>query len=268
MTDTELRDTPLTEEHARLGARLVPFAGYRMPVQYAGIKAEHQAVRTAAGLFDVSHMGELWLEGPNAVATADWLVTNDVSRLTDGQALYTLCCDAKGTILDDLIVYRLGPETVLIVCNAGNHDKIAAHFARETAGRCGYRDASDAKSLLALQGPKAVDVLRAAGAEACTSLEPFHVGDGKVGGASCLVARTGYTGEDGFEIFCANGDALGVFRTLLDVGKSFGLEPVGLGARRTTGNRSAVVPRMESRPVRSASRCSRASAKPRWPRAS
>jgi aminomethyltransferase len=122
---------------------------------------------------------------------------------------------------------------VLVVCNAGNHDKIAAHFARETQGRCSYRDASDATSLLALQGPKAVDVLRAAGAEACTTLAPFHIGEGKVGGASCLVARTGYTGEDGFEIFCANGDALGVFRTLLDVGKPFGIEPVGLGARDT-----------------------------------
>ncbi|MBC7172807.1 MAG: glycine cleavage system aminomethyltransferase GcvT, partial [Polyangiaceae bacterium] len=149
---------------------MVPFAGYSMPVQYEGIKAEHEAVRTRVGLFDVSHMGELFLEGPGAVETADYLVTNDVSRLEDGKALYTLCCDERGVILDDLIVYRRSAERVLIVCNAGNRDKITVHVAAVAQGRCRFTDASDATALLALQGPKAVDVVAAAGAPEATSL--------------------------------------------------------------------------------------------------
>src|SRR5437762_7159865 len=148
---TDLRRTPLHAEHVRLGARLVPFAGYEMPVQYKGISAEHTAVRERAGLFDVSHMGELWLTSPRAAEVVDSLVTNDIARLDDGRAAYTCCCNASGTILDDLIVYRFAANRVLVVCNASNRDKISAHFAARARGKCDFDDASDETALLALQ---------------------------------------------------------------------------------------------------------------------
>lgn len=147
-----LRETSLTDEHRALGARLVPFAGWRMPVQYEGIKKEHQAVRGRAGLFDVSHMGEILVEGPQAVAAVDRLVTNDVSKLPTGKALYTVCCNDQGHILDDLIVYRLEDEKVLVVCNASNRDKIVGHFAKNLSLGTPWNDVSDAWALLALQG--------------------------------------------------------------------------------------------------------------------
>ncbi len=231
--EAPLRETPLAAEHVALGARMVPFAGFSMPVQYEGIKAEHEAVRTRAGLFDVSHMGELLLEGPGAVATADYLVTNDVSRLEDGKALYTLCCNERGAILDDLIVYRRSAERVLIVANAGNRDKIIAHVDAVAKGRCQFTDASDATALLALQGPKAVDVIAAAGAKEATSLGSFRIGDFRVAGVDCTVARTGYTGEDGFELFCADADSVALWRGLLAAGAPFGIAPTGLGCRDT-----------------------------------
>src|SRR5262245_51751411 len=140
--DQPLRRTSLYEEHKALGARLVPFAGWEMPVQYAGpsggVTQEHQAVRERAGLFDVSHMGELELEGPHALALVNHLVTNDVGKLVDGQALYTVCCNEQGTILDDLIIYRRAADRILIVCNASNRDKISAHFAKAAPGHCDF----------------------------------------------------------------------------------------------------------------------------------
>ncbi len=231
--DAPLRETPLAALHSSLGARMVPFAGWSMPVQYEGIKAEHEAVRTRAGLFDVSHMGEILLEGPGAVATADYLVTNDVSRLEDGKALYTLCCDASGAILDDLIVYRRSAERVLVVCNAGNRHKIIPHFEAAAKGRCAFTDISDATALLALQGPRAADVITAAGAPGAAALGSFRIADFRVAGVDCTVARTGYTGEDGFELFCASSDAETLFRGLLDAGAPFGVAPAGLGCRDT-----------------------------------
>ncbi len=145
-----LARTPLYEEHKKLGARLVPFAGWEMPVQYAGISAEHEAVRTRAGLFDVSHMGELELEGEHAAAVVDYLVTNDLSRIDAGQAMYTCCCNERGKILDDLIIYKRSDDLILVVCNASNRDKISSHFAKAAEGHCEFRDVSDAT---ALDGP-------------------------------------------------------------------------------------------------------------------
>lgn len=231
-----LRRTPLYAEHVRLGARLVPFAGFEMPVQYSGITAEHTAVRTRAGLFDVSHMGELWLEGAGAADAADGLVTNYVARQEDGRAVYTCCCNERGTILDDLIVYRFSRERVLVVCNASNHNKIAAHFAERAKGKTGYRDATDETSLLALQGPKALSILQKAGVgipDAAASLPSFRIRETEVAGRKAIVARTGYTGEDGVEIFCANDDAPHVWNALLAAGAPDGVLPVGLGARDT-----------------------------------
>ncbi|MCA9532539.1 MAG: glycine cleavage system aminomethyltransferase GcvT [Myxococcales bacterium] len=229
---TPLLETPLVDEHRALGARLVPFAGWLMPVQYEGIRQEHEAVRNGAGLFDVSHMGELHLEGPDAVAVVDSLVTNAVKDLPVGKALYTCCCNAEGKILDDLIIYRRGEDRILVVCNAGNREKISAHFAKHAKGRCSFRDASDETALLALQGPKAEQALREVGCDAhLPELGAFHLADGKVAGVDCIVARTGYTAEDGFELFCANADAPKLFRALLAA--PVGVKPIGLGARDT-----------------------------------
>src|SRR5262245_40502704 len=146
--------TPLFDEHVALGARLVPFAGFEMPIQYKGIVEEHRAVRERAGLFDVSHMGELELDGPGALDAVNALVTNDLRRVSDGQAMYTCACNERGTILDDLIVYRKSRESVLVVCNASNHAKMAGVFAAGAKGRCRFRDATADTALLALQGPR------------------------------------------------------------------------------------------------------------------
>jgi len=230
----EARETPLTDEHRALGARLVPFAGWTMPVQYEGIKKEHQAVRTRAGLFDVSHMGEIIVEGPNAVAAVDRLVTNDVSGLDVGRALYTVCCNDSGFILDDLIVYRLEAEKILVVCNASNRDKIVAHFAKNLSLETPWNDVSDAWALLALQGPRARAIMSDLGAPpALLDLRSFGVTRATVAGVELWAARTGYTGEDGFELFCANEDAATLWRAILQAGQTHGLRPVGLGARDT-----------------------------------
>jgi len=205
-----------------------------MPVQYRGIKQEHEAVRSRAGLFDVSHMGEILVEGPQAVAEVDRLVTNDVSNLDVGEALYTTCCNEAGYILDDLIVYRLEREKVLVVCNASNREKIVAHFAKNLNLGTPWNDVSDQWALLALQGPNAVAIMKDLGApQEVLDLPYFHVTRASLAGVELWVARTGYTGEDGFELFCASDDAVSLWRAVIDAGKSHGLEPVGLGARDT-----------------------------------
>jgi aminomethyltransferase len=237
MTDAPLRRTSLFDEHVALGGRLVPFAGWEMPVQYTGIVDEHQAVRTAAGLFDVSHMGELRLRGEYAGRVVDYLVTNDAKKLVDGQAMYTCACNERGTILDDLIVYRRGEDDWLVVCNASNRDKMSAHFAKAAENHCDFEDQSDATALIALQGPRALEVLGATpGGAAITggpALGSFRFRDAKVAGVACTVARTGYTAEDGVEIFCAWNDAPALWRALMAAGKPAGVKPIGLGARDT-----------------------------------
>jgi aminomethyltransferase len=234
-TSTELRRTPLYDEHVKLGARLVPYAGWEMPVQYKGLTEEHKAVRMAAGLFDVSHMGELILSGEHAMAVANHLVTNDLTKLVDGQAMYTCACNAEGAILDDLIVYRVAAAHWLIVCNASNRDKMAAHFKAAAVDHCEFEDASDRMALLSLQGPSALDILARAGGDgpSLASLGNFRFRDATVANVKCTVARTGYTGEDGAELFCAPEDAAELFRALLAAGKDAGVEPAGLGARDT-----------------------------------
>jgi len=207
-----------------------------MPIQYAGISAEHRAVREAAGLFDVSHMGEIEVTGPDAVAAVNRLVTNDLGRAVDGQALYTCCCHERGGILDDLIVYRHAADRVLVVCNASNRSKIVPHFCKEasTPGAT-VRDVSDATALVALQGPRALDILAAAGTgvDVAREIATFHFAPASVTDVACTVARTGYTGEDGVELFCAWADASRLWRALLEAGRSSGLLPTGLGARDT-----------------------------------
>jgi aminomethyltransferase len=233
VTEALLRRTSLYPEHVALGARIVPFAGWEMPIQYTGIVDEHQAVRSAAGLFDVSHMGELRLRGPYSAHVVDYLVTGDAGKLVDGQAMYTCACNERGTILDDLIVYRRGQEDWLVVCNGANRSKIAAHFAHAAENHCDYEDESDATALIALQGPRAFDVLGAVGSGELSSLKSFHFREAIVAGVATTSARTGYTGEDGVEIFCPWDAAPAIWRALLTAGVPMGLKPVGLGARDT-----------------------------------
>ena len=234
MADETLSRTPLYAEHVRLGAKLVPFAGWEMPIQYKGIAAEHTAVRERVGLFDVSHMGELHVTGPGALAAVDSLITNDLSKAANGQAVYTCCCNAQGTILDDLIVYRRADDDVLVVCNASNRPKISAHFREALAGRAQFRDESDDTALIAVQGPRALELLKLAGSSIDPSeLKSFRFADGSVADVKVTIARTGYTGEDGVELFCPNAGAARVFGALLDAGAPLGVEPIGLGARDT-----------------------------------
>ena len=235
MTEAAPRRTSLYDRHVAAGGRLVPFAGWEMPVQYKGIVTEHQAVRNAVGLFDVSHMGELSMTGEHAAAVVDYLVTNDTTKLVDGQAMYTACCNEKGTILDDLIVYRAAHDKWLIVCNASNREKMVGVFQKAAENHCTFADKSDETALLALQGPKAFDLLAKAGADAAklSELKSFHFRDAVVGNIRCTVARTGYTGESGVEIFCAWNDAPALWDQLMTLGKDLGIEPIGLGARDT-----------------------------------
>jgi aminomethyltransferase len=223
------------DRHVQLGGRIVPFAGWEMPVQYSGIVDEHHAVRTAAGLFDASHMGELSLTGEYARQVIDYVITGDASRLTDGQALYTCALNEDGKILDDLIVYRAAEERWLVVCNASNREKMVAVFSKAAAHHCEFSDKSDETALIALQGPKAFAILAQMGrdAAALAELKSFHFRDAVVGNVRATVARTGYTGEDGVEIFCAWSDAKALWDQLIEVGRPLGLKPAGLGARDT-----------------------------------
>jgi aminomethyltransferase len=212
----------------------VPFAGWEMPIQYKGIAAEHTAVRERVGLFDVSHMGELRVTGPGALAAVNALITNDLAKAEDGQAVYTCCCNAAGTILDDLIVYRRSETDVLVVCNASNRPKISAHFAEALRGKAEFRDESDDTALIAVQGPRALELVGLCGSSIdAASLRSFRFADGSVAAVKVTIARTGYTGEDGVELFCANAGAPRLFGALIDAGQSLGVEAIGLGARDT-----------------------------------
>jgi len=214
---------------------MIPFAGWEMPVQYKGITEEHRAVRTAAGLFDTSHMGELLMSGEYAAQVVNYLITNDASRLVDGQAIYTCACNEAGTILDDLIVYRIEATKWLIVCNASNRDKIAAHFKKAAENHCELEDTSDRTAMIALQGPKALALAALAGGDGpdLAKLPSFHFRDAVLANVRCTVARTGYTGEDGVELFCPPEHAAQVWRTLVELGAPHGLEAAGLAARDT-----------------------------------
>ena len=249
MTVHALQRSPLHDEHVALGAKMVPFAGYEMPIQYSGIVAEHRATRGSAGLFDLSHMGEFHLRGPGAGAALDRLVSSDIAGLGEGQARYGLVCNEGGTIVDDVIVYRRTSDEYMVVVNASNVAKDRAHIEAHLAGSgtgasdpstggARFEDASSETALIAVQGPRSPVVLSAvtdlaAREESIESLPPFGVTEARVGGVRATVARTGYTGEDGFVVFVPAERAAQVWSRLLAAGASVGIVPVGLGARDT-----------------------------------
>lgn len=227
-----LKRTPLYDEHKRLGARLVPFAGYDMPVQYpSGILAEHQAVREKAGIFDVSHMGELEVRGGDALGLVQYVTTNDASRIEVGQAQYSAFCGHDGAMLDDCIVYRFH-DHYMIVVNASNVDSdrdwISAHAARFDTQ---VLDRSDDTGLIALQGPRAQAILSRLTDADLDAIQYYHFGTGSVEGVPAVISRTGYTGEDGFELYLPADRTAHVWQHLLEVGRQDGLMPAGLGAR-------------------------------------
>ncbi|MCE3287833.1 MAG: gcvT [Gaiellaceae bacterium] len=222
MEATLLR-TPIYERHVALGARMVPFAGYEMPVQYEGVIPEHKAVRTDAGAFDVSHMGEIHVDGPTAQEFLQAMLSNDVDRLADGEAQYTLLTNEAGGIIDDLIVYRLGHGQFYLVVNASNRTAVYGWLKEREPRGCEVRDASDEYGLVAVQGPRALARLGLPEAPAFTHAMS------ELDGIEVMVARTGYTGEDGVELCCAEDDSVALWDAIVERG----VTPCGLGARDT-----------------------------------
>jgi aminomethyltransferase len=231
MTDG-LKLTPLNDEHVALGGKMVPFAGYSMPVQYpSGITAEHRAVREAAGLFDVSHMGEFIVRGPDALALVQKISVNDASVIEVGQAQYSAMCLETGCVIDDLIIYRLADHYMLVV-NAANLAKDWAWVSKHAAEfDVEVEDVSDATALLALQGPGAREILRPLASIDVDDVKYYRFLEGEVAGAPAIISGTGYTGEDGFELYIGAEHAGAVWGALLDAGQDAGLIPAGLGAR-------------------------------------
>lgn len=229
---SELKRTPLYEVY-KDEAKLVPFAGWEMPVQFAGIKAEHEAVRTRAGLFDVSHMGEVEISGPDALALVQKLTTNDASKLQVGQAQYSLMCYPDGGTVDDLLVYR-GEDSFMLVINAANIDKDLEWIEKQAEGEVTVRDISRETAQLALQGPLAEQILQKLTKTDLSSIGFFRFRqDVDLDGAIALVSRSGYTGEDGFEIYLSPDDAPSTWKKILEAGADEGVVPCGLGARDT-----------------------------------
>ena len=236
MTDApeQLRSTALLDVHRALGARLIEFGGWLMPVQYGGILEEHRAVRERAGLFDLSHMGELFVEGPDAGDALAAAVVSDPRTLAVGRAQYSMIVAADGGVIDDLIVYRLGLSRFLVVANAGNAATVSDALADRLGGwKAVLDDRSLATSLVAIQGPLAASILAPLTTVDLAGLKCYAIAEGEVAGLPALVARTGYTGEDGFEVFVDWARGPDAWTALAEAGRSAGVVPVGLGARDT-----------------------------------
>ena len=231
----ERRKTPLWDLHRQLGARLIDFGGWDMPVQYAaGTIKEHKAVRDSVGLFDVSHMGECYLRGPKVSELVDRLATNKVAAAPPGKAVYTLLCHQSGGVIDDCIFYKKSEQEYFVIVNASNTRKDISWFREQAKHPDDVEDVSDRTALIAVQGPRALELLKLAGASIDpTQLRSFRFADGSVADVKVTIARTGYTGEDGVELFCPNAGAARLFGALLDAGQTLGVEPIGLGARDT-----------------------------------
>ncbi|MFM8313037.1 MAG: glycine cleavage system aminomethyltransferase GcvT [Deltaproteobacteria bacterium] len=234
MTTQPLKKTPLYLNHLTLKARMVPFAGYEMPVQYQGVLEETKNCRTHAGLFDVSHMGQFSIRGKNALDEVQKLVTNDLSKLQIGQAQYNILCNEFGGSIDDLVVYRRADDYVYICVNASNREVDRKWFQDKLTSTVSFSDDSDETALIAIQGPKAEPILARLGdGKAINSLKYYWAFEGAIAGIDSYISRTGYTGEDGFELYVNAHQASKLGERLLEEGKHDGLAPCGLGARDT-----------------------------------
>jgi len=232
-----MKKTPFNEIHRRLGAKMVEFAGFEMPIQYSSIVNEHKCVREKVGVFDVSHMGEFFVHGKDAEAFLQKNTLNDVTKLTPGRAQYTALVNDDGLLLDDLIVYRFGnsERPYMIVANAANIEKDFKTFSSRLSGEIRLEDASDETGLLSVQGPASVATLRKITSVDLNSIPYYHFVEGRIGGTDAVISRTGYTGEIGFELFFRTdgSNAEGLWNAIFDAGKEFGIMPIGLGARDT-----------------------------------
>ncbi len=228
-----LKATPLNAAHRKLGARMVDFGGWDMPVQYSGILEEHHAVRKNVGLFDVSHMGEIEIHGPDAFALTDSVTTNAVSKLNIGQAQYSGLLYEHGGFVDDILVHKVADDHYFICVNASNQEKDFEHIAKANRLNATVDFASDRYAQLAIQGPKGLATLQKLTSTDLAPIQYYHFTDGVVCGTPARIARTGYTGEDGFEIYIAPSEAERIWFEILDAGAEFGIKPCGLGARNT-----------------------------------
>ncbi|MGQ0733000.1 MAG: glycine cleavage system aminomethyltransferase GcvT [Acidobacteriota bacterium] len=230
-----LKKTSLHGTHVALGARMVPFAGWEMPVEYSGISAEHLAVRSAAGLFDVSHMGQIEIAGPRALDAVQHISSNDASRLQVHQAHYAALTTAAGTFVDDMLVYRMGPSHFLLVVNGANTARAHAWIVEQvkSVGEVAVVNSSDRYALIAVQGPRALPIVQRLTGIDVSALKYYWFAHGEVAGVRATVSRTGYTGEDGFEVFCPPALAPRVWDALMAAGQDDGVVPCGLGARDT-----------------------------------
>lgn len=225
--------TPLVDEHVKLGGKMVDFAGWWMPIQYKGLREEHNCVRSKVGLFDVSHMGEIRFKGPKALETLEWLTTNDVSKLQNGEAQYSLLPNDQGGLVDDIIVYCLKKDQDYLVCvNASNKDKDFEWMKKHNRG-AEITDESSQWGQIAVQGPQALALLDQVLSKPISQMKSFTVLETEFAGGKALIATTGYTGEKGAEVFIAAPQAVALWQTLLEKGASLGVQPIGLGARDT-----------------------------------
>ena len=233
-TSSSLKTTPLTQIHKELGGKLVPFAGWQMPIQFQGVMQEHQCVRDGVGIFDVSHMGEIEIRGPSAKNLIQKLMTNDIDSMQDNQALYTLMCLKTGGVVDDLLVHRFSEDHYFLCVNAANTEK-DFEWILKNAGSCDatIRNTSQETAQFAVQGKHSEALLQKLCETSLNEIKYYHFKKAKIHNFESIVARTGYTGEDGFEIYIDAGYAETVFAAILDAGKEFDLQPIGLGARDT-----------------------------------
>lgn len=229
------KTTPLYETHKKYGGKIVPFAGYLLPVQYkAGVIAEHMAVRNACGLFDVSHMGEITCKGPDALKLLNHILTNDFTNMYDGQARYSIMCYDNGGCVDDLIVYKVKENDYLIVVNAANREKDFTWMKEHEDGNAVFEDISDSIAQIALQGPKALEILTKVVASECIPPKYYSAKfDQPIADTTCIISKTGYTGSGGYELYMHAADAPKIWDLLMEAGKEYGLLPCGLGARDT-----------------------------------
>lgn len=229
------RKTPLYEEHVKLGGKVVDYAGWMLPVQYEGLIAEHNAVRNKAGLFDVSHMGGIVIKGEDALAYLQYLLTNDIASIEDNEIIYTLMCYPDGGVVDDFLVYRYAEDEYFLVVNAANTDKdFKWMIDNKKDFNIIIENKSDQIAIVAIQGPESRNILQKLTDYDLSSMKPFHFEKKvNVAGVECMVSRTGYTGEEGYEIYAPNDGVVKVWNALLEEGKENGIQPAGLGARDT-----------------------------------